>query len=338
MSKEYTFIKIKLTGIIYLLCAAALLLFSLFSQGYFVFVLWLILPMFVYSSIAGYYLVTLRLRRRAWVIIPAILSIFFSLARVLSHPQAVVTFSQSPFYRIFLAASLLSGMPFPLRVIAFFINMFIIYVFCFSEERILFQMNRQEAGGEIRIKDDKRTGLILVGIFLAVTLAIFFTFYSASPHKGREKVINTSAHKIEQLEPRDYPGLVNIMEDVYAKSQAVFYGGGKRTADRYLHGRKKNEIESDKVFSILPEKGRHGASVAIMPASGRKVALYRQAHRYKAGYLANNGVVFNSDSSKVIEKFELSGFQYEYVKEAAMPTENVLVLKATIPPQKTGFI
>lgn len=138
MNTENTFIKIRISGIIYLMFAAAIVLFSLFSQGYFIFILWFILPLLLYYSIAGYYLFALRLKRKLWVVIPAVLSIFFSLVRIPATPQVIVAFSQSSFYKIILAISFLSGLPFPLRLIVLLANAFVLYAICFSEEKILF--------------------------------------------------------------------------------------------------------------------------------------------------------------------------------------------------------
>lgn len=179
-----------------------------------------------------------------------------------------------------------------------------------------------EPGREIRIIKNTKITLMLSGIFLIGVLTIWFILYWSSPHGGEERVINNSAHKIERLKPQDYTYIVSLMENLY-------------TEDNYF--RKKNEIEGDKVFSYLPEKGRHGASVASIPDSDKKVAVYRQVHNYQSGYLPTNGVIFNNDLTEILDRFELYGYQYAYVKEIGMPTENILVLEVQIPPKKPGL-
>jgi len=100
-----------------------------------------------------------------------------------------------------------------------------------------------------------------------------------------------------------------------------------------------SEITSPQSYPQELEKGRNGITGTSMPGSTNKIALYKKDIVYEkdayrgtsiSRHLPVDGVILNEDKTKVIEEFELKGFQIDSIYKIIMPTEKKIILLASV--------
>ena len=139
MDTKNIFLKLKIVGILHFLFATTIILSLIFEPGY-GYILPLILPLSIFYIVSGYRLLTLTLRTRIWVIIPATLVTLFVLGQL---PHSI------DLYKHFLKGTVFPGgyvismgsilLDLLINGLLLITNLFIIYVLLFSEEKIYFQ-------------------------------------------------------------------------------------------------------------------------------------------------------------------------------------------------------